>query len=84
MKRLDMTYDELVEYIEELERDKAYLKDELYSLENNLDDIEESEYSYQALNTAVYNLYLSKITLAPALFEQEIKSFFINMINKRI
>ena len=61
-----------------------YLRDELDRLGDKIADMEMYDHDNARLHGLITNLYLSKITLSPHLFERELKSFFMESIDKRL
>ena len=59
-----------------------------YEAHNAIDDlegeIEEMEGRVNSLLKMTYKLYISKISLSPQLFEQELNEYFKNTIDKRL
>ena len=59
-----------------------------YEAHNAIDDleveIEEMEDRVNSLLKMTYKLYISKISLSPQLFEQELNEYFKNTIDKRL
>lgn len=66
------------------EDEVEYLKDELDRLGEKILDMEMYDHDNERLHRLIRNLYLSKITLSSHLFEQELKSFFMESIDKRL
>ena len=58
--------------------DAHYVIDELEG------EIEEMEDRVNSLLKMTYKLYISKISLSPQLFEQELNEYFKNTIDKRL
>lgn len=61
-----------------------YLRDELDRLGEKILDMEMYDHDNERLHRLIRNLYISKISLSPSLFERELKSFFMESIDKRL
>ena len=70
--------------IDDLEDENSYLRDELDRLGDKIADLEMYDHDNLRLHSLIRNLYISKISLSPSLFERELKSFFMESIDKRL
>jgi hypothetical protein len=61
-----------------------YLRNEIDRLGNKIIDLEMYEYDVDRIRELTRKLYISKLTLSPELFERELKSFFIDTIDRRL
>lgn len=61
-----------------------YLRNEIDRLCDKIIDLEMYEYDGDRIRELTRKLYISKLTLSPELFERELKSFFIDTIDRRL
>lgn len=67
---------------EELEDQVMYLEGEIDRLGEKIQDMEMEKYDSEKIYRMVEKLYISKITLSPMLFDQELKNFFRHTIDR--
>lgn len=94
MSEIDDLKDEIESLRQELEyalgelRDaetgRDYFEQEMDRLGDKVTDLEMYEYDGDRIRELTRKLYISKLTLSSELFERELKSFFMDTIEKRL